>query len=939
MIEWFKDLSTTEKIACVGIAVTVILAIVKGLFELLKWLWPKKVRTTEKPPDPVILLPPDGIIHNLPYGSIGKLLKGRTNHMQRLQKQLSAAQTTAITQPAAIHGLGGVGKTRLAVEYAIDTINNKTYTAVFFVTADSVFSLNANLAALAGPPLLNLPEFNQPDQSLIVKAVIRALSHRDDCLLILDNVDDDAARRYIFQELLGQLTAPHILITSRLSDWPPDIEDLSVTELKTKEAASYLRARTQEKRGKTKNDNTSSEQLADSLAGLPVALEQAAAYINRMHITFDTYIQEFNDSRNKTLARYEDLVNYDSPVLFTWTSTQARLDPVAHGILRLAAFLAPDPIPTALFESQPDSLTPVTDLLKQEQFYQEIQPRDSELNIHDSLAELAGWSMINLAADSFIIHRIVQDSVRLTIPSDMQKQWVESALNLVKDYIPGEPPPNDVRSWPLWTILEPHVSCIIEQAMHLNNLKPTAWLMNELGLYFKQRVRFDEAEDIYKRSLASNEELLGPDHPTVASCLNNLALLYQATNRLKEAEPLMQRALAINEASFGKDHPNVAIRLNNLAALYKATNRLKEAEPLMQRALKIDEASLGSEHPNVAIRLNNLAALYKATNRLKDAEPLMQRALKIDEASLGSKHPNVARDLNNLAQLYQDTNRLKEAEPLMQRALEIWEKSFGKDHLQVANGLNNLALLYQATNRLKEAESLMQRALKIDEAALGSEHPTVAIDINNLAQLYQATNRLKEAEPLMQRSLAINEASFGKDHPNVAIRLNNLAALYQATNRLKEAEPLMKRALNIDEASFGKDHPDVAIRLNNLAALYQATNRLKEAEPLMARALKIDEAAFGKDHPNVARDLNNLALLYQATNRLKEAEPLMERVLAIVLQFTRRTGHPHPHLKTAINNYTALLIKMGHSEDQVAARLKHLIPEMSEKAGGQAEEE
>ncbi|MBW8041598.1 MAG: tetratricopeptide repeat protein [Planctomycetes bacterium] len=659
MIEWFKNLSEGWQIAIFGAGVTFI----GGLIGLFKWLWHKKGRTTEKSPYPDIPLPPDGIIHNLPYGSIGKLLKGRTKHLQRLHKQLAAAHTTVITQPAAIHGLGGVGKTRLAVEYAIHVLNTNTYAAVFFVTADSVFSLNANLAALAGPSLLNLPEFNQSDQSLIVEAVIRALSHRDDCLLILDNVDDDAARRHIFEELLVQLTGPHILITSRLSDWPPDITDLSVAELKTKEAASYLRSRTQGKRSATKNDNASSEKLAEALDGLPVALEQAAAYINHRRITFDKYLQEFNESRSKTLARYENLVNYDSPVLFTWSSTQARLDPVAHGILRLASFLAPDPIPTALFESQPDSLARLTDLLKQEQLYQEIQPRDCQLNIHDSLAELAGWSMINLTADSFIVHRIVQDSVRLTIPSDVQKEWTESALNIVNDYFPAKPPPDDVRSWPLWTTLEPHVDCIIERALPFNIPEPTSRLMNELGMYLKERVRFNEAEDLYRRSLASNEELLGPDHPTVASCLNNLAALYKDTNRLKEAEPLMQRALKIAEAALGSEHTKVATRLNNLAALYQDTNRLKEAEPLMQRALKIDEASLGKDHPTVAIRLNNLAMLYKATSRLKEAEPMYKRALEIWEKSLGKKHPQVATFLNNLAQLYQATNRQRGRAP------------------------------------------------------------------------------------------------------------------------------------------------------------------------------------------------------------------------------------------------------------------------------------
>ncbi|MEM8872664.1 MAG: tetratricopeptide repeat protein [Planctomycetota bacterium] len=270
--------------------------------------------------------------------------------------------------------------------------------------------------------------------------------------------------------------------------------------------------------------------------------------------------------------------------------------------------------------------------------------------------------------------------------------------------------------------------------------------------------------------------------------------------------------------------------------------------------------------------------------------------------------------------------RYSEAEPLMRRALSIDEASYGKDHPNVARDLNNLAQLLKATNRLGEAEPLMRRALAIDEASYGEDHPEVAIDLNNLASLLQATNRLDEAEPLMQRALAIDEASYGEDHPNVAIRLNNLALLLKATNRLDEAEPLMRRALAIDETSYGKDHPNVAIRLNNLAQLLQDTNRLSEAEPLMRRALAIDETSYGKEHPEVATDLNNLAQLLQATNRLGEAEPLMRRMVGIFMNFTRSTGHQHPHLLAGVNNYGVLLMEMGHTQEQAIAEIRVICP-------------
>ncbi len=244
----------------------------------------------------------------------------------------------------------------------------------------------------------------------------------------------------------------------------------------------------------------------------------------------------------------------------------------------------------------------------------------------------------------------------------------------------------------------------------------------------------------------------------------------------------------------------------------------------------------------------------------------------------------------------------------------------------------NQAKLQQAVDGLvAERDGVLQKTTKWTEdrweipplAALANRwdetnHPRAAWLLNEAGRLWHSLAEWSQAEPLMRRALAIDEQSFGPDHPEVAADLNNLAQLLQATNRLAEAEPLMRRALAIDEQSFGPDHPNVATRLNNLATLLKATNRLAEAEPLMRRALAIDEQSFGPDHPNVAMSLNNLALLLQATNRLAEAEPLMRQMVEIFLKFNHATGHQHPHLQAAVNNYA------GFRKQWVAAKNKSL---------------
>jgi tetratricopeptide (TPR) repeat protein len=394
--------------------------------------------------------------------------------------------------------------------------------------------------------------------------------------------------------------------------------------------------------------------------------------------------------------------------------------------------------------------------------------------------------------------------------------------------------------------------------------------------------------------------------------------------RYAEAESVFRRAIDIAGKIYGPERLEYAVALNGLATLFEETNRLAEAEPLMRRTLEISEKHYGPDHPNVATNLNNVAHVLLLTNRLTEAEQLLRRALTIGEKNFGTEHPEVSPFLNNLAALLESANRLAEAEPLMRRALAIAEKGYGPEHPEITAVLNNLGNLLRNTNRHKEAEVFLHRALKIGEKSFGPEHPNVATTLNNLAGLLQETDRKAEAEPLMRRALAIVEKSYGPEHPDVATDMCNLAVLLQDTGRIAEAEPMMRHALQIAEKSYGPEHPKLGTFLNNLAGLLQDTNRFDEAERLFRRALSIAEKSSGPEHPDVAIILNNLAHLLQDTDRLAAAEPLMARHLVIFMKFFRDTGHQHPHLRAAVNNYVNILKAMKLSETEIKKKLEEL---------------
>ena len=558
---------------------------------------------------------------NLPYVSLGDLFKGRDSLLHELAERLGPVPRCSdqATVALALTGLGGIGKTRLALEYAWR--HAKDYPAMLLVGADSPEALNRNLAALCATTILDLPEKDERDESRQRDAAINWLQQHPGWLLILDNIDSKPAAKPA-KALLPQLTGGHVLLTSRLTNWSAGVRALAVDLLSPEAAADFLLARTNEKRRRQANDSEVTRTLAKELGYLALALEQAGAYIAYRTGSFEHYLAQWRNQRTTVLAWYDaDLMDYPKSVAITWQTSFDQLSEPARRLLQRLAWLAAEPIPESLLA------VPIAGL------------EASEADPEAALAELKSYSLVSRSAnaDYFSVHRLVQEVTRRGQHDDPAHGRLAEALNWVNDAFVGDI--RDVRDWPALEPLAPHARAVALCADQAGIHDPAAHLLDQVGVLLLQKAQHAEAEPLMRRALAIDEASFGDNHPNVARDLNTLAQLLQATNRLADAEPLMRRALAIDEARFGADHPEVATDLNTLAQLLQATNRLAEAAPLMRRALAIDEASFRDDHPNVRIRLNNLAMLLQAANRLAEAEPLMRRALAIFVTSLGTEHP------------------------------------------------------------------------------------------------------------------------------------------------------------------------------------------------------------------------------------------------------------------------------------------------------------
>ncbi|MGZ8908018.1 MAG: DUF4062 domain-containing protein, partial [Methylobacter sp.] len=476
---------------------------------------------------------------NLPYPSLENLFKGREEFIDTLHQDLQRSKekaAAAIVAKQAIHGLGGVGKTRLAVEYAWRF--RSEYSGILFVRAESQSALEANLAGLCEPGALNLQEQAAKEQEVRVAAALQWFDDYSGWLLILDNADTKEAARAV-ENTLSRLHQGHVLITSRISDWSGTIDTRELDVLDEKAAVEFILERTQKKRAQKETDEADALSLAREMDGLALALEQAGAFIAQKRISIAGYLRRWQEQEEKVRTWYDKrLMHYPYSVAVTWDTSFNQLDAQAKALLNLLCWFSPDPIPKDLLEipaagQQLAEMLPLIDLKHSEK---------RTVDLEDAIMMLTGYSLVKWedGNSGFSLHRLVADIARSRIEKKQQTVWLTAVLNWLDAYVPSEPLPQDVRSWSYWLPMRQHLSFLLESADSSGIKGPIARLLNDYAIFLFTKGLWKTAEQLMRRALAIDEISFGVNHPTVALDFNNLAQLLQATNRLTEAEPLMR---------------------------------------------------------------------------------------------------------------------------------------------------------------------------------------------------------------------------------------------------------------------------------------------------------------------------------------------------------------------------------------------------------------
>ena len=660
---------------------------------------------------------------------------GRTEVLEDLEERLSAGPVAVV----ALRGLGGVGKSQLALEYAHRKRRCGRYRLVGWPRADSPVTIAEDMAALA--PLLGLP--GEETVGEIADQVVSALRTQIDWLVVFDNAQKPG-------DLAGMLPGGrgHVLITSRNRAWSGVATQVDLGEFSRAEAVKFLCKRT------GADEPKAAVELADELGDLPLALAQAAAYIDTQSMTIGGYLELYRDP---VLARRLrdvglDSTEYPASVARTWLLSFTRLSaehPAAVELLRLCAFLDPDDIDLNLLiagkenpaKSLPRYSATSWSALRRQEHWQQRVWSPSPLK---TTCGFTGW---------------FQAVTRDQLDDDETADWAKRALNLVAAILPSAPA--GYRSWPIYAKLAPHIEAIAGHASSYPILAERVSVLRDLAICLSESGQLRAARTIFERDLAINKAARGPRHPEVAKALSNLGQAQVRLGELRDARATFERALVALKGAYGPDDPAIAKVLGNLGVVHQGLGELRDARATLEHAVAIFQVAYSSDSPDVdrrdlTVALLNLGLVQRELRELRDARATLERALAIDEAAYGPDHPMVGSALINLGLVQRDLRELRDARASTERALAIFRTAYGPDDPAVGLALVNLGAVELRLRKLRAGSASIERALAIFQMAYGPDHSDIMKALVNLGIIRR---RKKITNYLI--SLAIKWRSLG----------------------------------------------------------------------------------------------------------------------------------------------------------------------------------
>ncbi|ENH98684.1 hypothetical protein COCC4DRAFT_54853 [Bipolaris maydis ATCC 48331] len=766
-----------------------------------------------------------------------------------------------------LRGLGGMGKTQLAVEFA--RRYHRRFSSVFWLDGHSEDTLKRSIASCAGRiPTGQIPDTSRQytagasaDIDVVVKDVMTWLARPDNTawLLIFDNVDREHTAQggdpnaYNVERYLSGADHGSVLVTTRLARLEQLGDSQQLGKVSTAQGQAIL-----ESWYNRKHDAAVGERLLVLLDGLPLAIAQAGAYLQESGVGMATYLR-FYKKQWSELMESGHLANaplQDYPERSVWTTWAVSYQAIRNkheataNLLLLWSFLDNKDLWHGLFAAIHERSVIATAMLAG--WVGSIA--SSEIEFSRAMQLLCNYSLVEQVQDvgSYTVHPVVHKWAHHSQGRHFATELSRLAVVAVGQTVP-ESETQD--SFVLQRRLLPHAQACSSQIVE----GETVW---------RGRAEGDNDGDIYGEK----------EQKTLLDAVHLLGLLYARQGKLSEAEQMYKRALRGKEETLGPKHLSTLATVGNIGMLFKEQGKFIEAEQMLKRALE-EYKALEPGNLLTFKTVANLGLLYKERSRFADAERMYIEALQGFEQVLGSNHKTTLRTANNLGILYKNQGRLVDAERIHKQVLKRKEDALGSKHLSTLQTIDSLGVVYMNQSNLTKAEELYEKALNGKEEVLGSKHHLTLQTVGNLGNLYHCQGRLVDAERMLERVLQGYKDVFGHKHPSTLNTINNLGILYKDQGKLAESEILLEQALHWRKEAFGPNHTSTIETINNLGILYVEQGKLVEAEKMYKQALRGYEEKLGPSHSSTLQTISNIGLLYAKQGRLDESEQMYEQAL------------------------------------------------------------
>jgi tetratricopeptide (TPR) repeat protein len=798
-----------------------------------------------------------------------KNFTGREELLATLRAGIASQVTAVVPQPKTLHGLGGVGKTQMAVEYIYRYRHE--YDVVWWIPSDQPLLVKTALAELA--PHLGLPPASVSGIDDAARDALDALRRGEPYgkwLLVFDNADQP-------EDLLDFIPRDqgHVLITSRNHRWGSLVDAIPVDVFHREESVEFL-----SKRVRNAISETDAARLAEELGDLPLALEQAGALLFERGMSASEYLEQLRERTSQLLSQGRP-AEYPLPMTAAWSVSVANLSetlPEAVELLRICAFFGSEPIPREAISRAPGGLRPELGGLI-----------NDTIRLGRAVGELGRYALarLDIPRRTIQVHRLVQKLVQDELSIEVQERYRREVHLLLAAYDAGDP--DDETSWPKYSSLLGHLAPAKIADSDVPEVRAFAirMLRSLLSSADYQSARF-VAEDFIKRwSVAS-----GAEHPDVVRVKLEHTNVLRELGEYDQATELNREILAIAEKVLGPDDEDTLRALRGSAADLRALGDFKGALERDQQALGRYEERYGRDQIGTLRAAHNLALDHGLMSDYRQARKLHDRAFSgWQQQGPGLDKSSMVSALTGLARAVRLSGEYSEACDLGEDAYAIAMEALGAEHNWTLRTGTDLAV---ALRRLGEYERAEELAVQVHERCVrlyGLKSPDTLAAATCLSNIWRTRNNLEEATTLVVDSVGRYTDVYPADHPYSFACLTNLAVLRRVQGDAPAARKLNERALTGLETRLNRDHHFALTVALNLASDHAACGDLPAAVDLGERARRRLSDLFGDHHPLTLSAAANLSADLMSIGQTDRAKELIEQTRT---GYERTLGLNHP---------------------------------------------